>query len=157
MTDLKIDRFINDMKTSLLRDFSAPSVPGPYLSFAWNRVRRSDIPVPELVRLVLLLVLRLPVRGTEEKVRWTIPFKYKKYSCEFSLQKSGLHLYVSAGDGPLSETEQVALEIVKKIQRSINRAEKILLAPLAREQIETGNFTMDAGRSSDNSVVVGNQ
>ncbi len=142
MTDLEIDLFINDMKTPLLRDFSAPSVPRPYLSHKGYRVNRSAIPVPELVRLVLLLVLRLSVHGPEEKVRWTIDFRYKGYSCAFSLQKSGLYLYISVGDGPLPKTEQVAFEIVKKIQRTISRAEKILLAPLAREQIETGNFTI---------------
>ena len=136
MPEQDIERFIKEIKASSLRNFTAPAASESSVPYSGKSIQtsisRSDIPVPELVRFVLAFLLRLPTYGPAEKVRWGIPFNYKEFHCTFALEKFGLRLYVSGSEGPPSDTNRVALEIVKKTQQSIHRVEKTLLIPFAK-------------------------
>jgi len=140
MPELDIELFIKEIKASSLRNFTAPAESRSFIQYSERSIQinvdSSDIPVPELV-------LKLPTYyDPEEKVRWTIPFNYKEFSCTFALQKSGLFLYVSRNEQPPAVLDKAALEIIKKIKSSINRVEKTLLIPYAQHQIESGNITI---------------
>lgn len=146
MSKKDIERFIEELKTTSLQNFTAPVK--TELSILYSKqssqfdIDRSDIPVPELIRFVLGFILKLPIYGHGEKLRWEIPFHYKKTSCVFVLQKFGLRLYILQNEHPSTGTYKIAQEIIGKVQKSINRVEKTLLIPFAEQQIKNSNITI---------------
>jgi len=141
-----IDQFVKDLRVTFLRDFMIPAQPKPSLLYSNKSnqlsVDKSDIPVPELVQFLLGFILKLPIYGPEEKLRWEIPFNYKEISCAFALQKFGLRLHIASAEGQQLDVNKVSMEIIKKIQKAIHRVEKTLLMPFAEQQIRTGHVTI---------------
>jgi hypothetical protein len=146
MAEFDVERFIEEIKTTMLRDFAPPaeSSRSSPLSKKIKKydVSRTDIPVPELVRFILGFILQFRIHGPEEKVRWTIPFVYKGNPCAFSLQKFGLRLFIEYDEERLIDINGIALEIIKKIQKSIYKAEKNYLIPFAERQLEKRQLTI---------------
>jgi hypothetical protein len=146
MTKDDIEKFIKDVRTSFLKDFAIPgdaeSSILPSAKSHQSKIDRSDIPVPELVRFTLGIILQLPVYGPGEKLRWEMPFLFKNIRCAFALEKFGLRLYVRSPGTQLVDGDKISEEIIGKLRKAIHRTERVLLIPFANEQIENSQFTI---------------
>lgn len=146
MSKKDIERFVKDLRTTVLRDFSAPSASESSLLYSDKssqfNVDRTTIPVPELIQFVSVVILKLSIYGPGEKLRWEIPFYYKNFSCAFALKKFGLRLYIRHDTAEQSDLNKISNEIINKIQKAILRVEKTLLTPFADQQIKNGHVTI---------------
>jgi hypothetical protein len=146
MTKDDIEKFINNVRTSFLRDFAIPGDAESSILHSGKshqfKIDRSDIPVPELVRFTLGIILQLPVYGPGEKLRWEMPFLFKNIHCAFALEKFGLRLYVLSPGTHLVDSDKIVGEIIGKLRKAIHRTERVLLIPFANEQIESSRFTI---------------
>ena len=97
-----------------------------------------QLPSASVVFLCLAELLEFPHTGREEKVAWSIPFKFESRDFVFILQKFGLHLY---GNDASAETKAAAHDLVRKLNSSARLAEG-LLEPLMKEQADLGNITL---------------
>lgn len=133
------EQLIKDLKNTSLKHFSVPTdhTPdtGKYRVF---HIDRTEIPVRELIQFIFVFILEFPIYRPEEKLRWEVPFIYKKFYCTFAMQKFGLRLYIQEGSD-----KRLASEIIKKIQKAINKTERTFLNDFAKHQIEKGNFTIE--------------
>lgn len=146
MAEFDIEGFIEEIKTTMLRDFAPTDESSISFSFSKKSkkydVSSTDIPVPELVEFILGYIMKCEIYGPEEKVRWTIPFIYKGYPCAFSLQKFGLRLFIEYDGERLIDIDGIAQEIIKKIQKGIHKAEKNYLIPFSERQLEKRQITI---------------
>ncbi len=126
----------------VLRDFKASK--SNITDITWERgvkrisVDRTLFPVPNLILFVLNGVCGFPLGYRGEKTHWIIPFSYKEVYCAISFEKFGIRLYIS-------KQTQVNInenELLGNLRKSINIAEKNILANIAKNQIKKGNITI---------------
>lgn len=145
MTESNFDKIYEGLRKSL-KDFSLPIDTNKSLVYSQKsskfHIERQEIPVPELIQFILSNILRCPAFGPGEKLRWEIPFHYKKVDCAFALQKFGLRLYISNSDENPKNIIKIEKEIIGKLKRVIAKIEKQLLTPFAKHQICERNVTI---------------
>ena len=145
MTESNFDKIYEGLRKSL-KDFSPPIDTNESLIYSQKsskfHIERQEIPVPELIQFTLSNILRCPAFGPGEKLRWEIPFRYKKVDCAFALQKFGLRLYISNSDENQKNIIKIEKEIIGKLKRVIAKIEKQLLTPFAKHQICERNVTI---------------
>ncbi len=145
MTDLNIEKIYEGIRKSL-KDFS-PSTTSSYTltydkSSSKFNIERKEIPVPELILFTLSNVINCKTFGVGEKIRWEVPFNYKKNYCTFALQKFGLRLYLLPSGKNGEDLFKIKNEIIGKLTRAILKIEKLVLKPFAQHQITEQNFTI---------------
>lgn len=71
-----------------------------------------------------------------EKILCEIPFKYKDFTCWFTISKFGFDLTINSQD------IEVTKELIKKLNNAIKIADK-LCSPLIEDMINKGNITLE--------------
>lgn len=124
-----VKRFLQDFKAaeSYASDFA--------LEQYRDSIDRELFPVPSLIRFVLHGVCGFPLGYPGEKTHWIIPFTYRDASCAISHEKFGLRLYVRNN---INKNE-----LLSKLKKAIAVTEKFILADIAKDQIKSGNITID--------------
>ncbi|WLE95987.1 MAG: hypothetical protein QTN59_15035 [Candidatus Electrothrix communis] len=123
-----------------LRDFS-PSLPdAPNLSWENNGERctidAKQFPVPNLLLYLLCEVCEFPLGDRSDKTHWIVPFTYKGVNYSVSHEKFGLRFYVE------KDSDSKPDEVLGKIQKAVESAEKYILSDVAKKQIAKGNVTI---------------
>lgn len=100
----------------------------------YNRVNNEgDFPLPYMVYLTLISLLEFRCWGKEEKIAWTIPFKYKENRFLISHRKLGLRIFAHSS---------VIIEDIKKMIVRLNKTIKVtdkLMEPFIEHQLKLGN------------------
>lgn len=109
---------------------------------AWDgkpiEVAPSRLPLSSLVFICLVMIKGYRYWGKDEKLLWTIPFKYKSYSLLLSHRKFGLELLSNSATPP---SQEMVEEILKQLNKAIKITDK-LMQPYADEQVKAGNVTV---------------
>jgi len=96
------------------------------------------LPLSYMVHFCFIVMLKYKHWGKDEKLAWTIPFKYKSVPLSFSLRKFGLEL--------LKRTDEALPSgLIDEMLEKLNKGFYILdglLQPYAAVQIELGNVTV---------------
>lgn len=99
-------------------------------------IEARQFPVPNLLLYLLHGVCKFPLGYRGEKTHWIVPFTYKGTDYAISHEKFGLRFYVA------KNYEAKPKEVLGKLQKALESAEKHALSDLASEQIEKGNVTI---------------
>ena len=132
---------INYVKKRLV-DFTSSNPKAPDL--IWQRpskcisVDRYQFPVPSLVLFLLHDICGFPLGWRGDKTHWVIPFRYKGIECAISHEKFGIRLYLD--ETPKKRVYEV--EILGKLKRAIEAAERNILTKIAQTQIQSANITI---------------
>lgn len=132
---------INNIKKRLV-DFAPSNPKAPDL--IWLRpsnpisVDRFQFPVPSLVLFLLHGVSGFPLGRRGDKMHWVVPFCYKGIECAISHEKFGVRLYLDE----IPEKRVDGVEILGKLKRAIEAAEKSILTKIAQAQIQSANITI---------------
>lgn len=123
-----------------LRDFAAADSSAPDLAWESGAIRDSVdrilFPVPSLILFVLHGLCGFPLGYRAEKTHWIVPFTYRNVNCAISHEKFGVRLY-TARDGNINKNE-----LLGKLRKAVESAEKYILTEMAEEQIKSGNITI---------------
>lgn len=103
-----------------------------------SSVEREQFPVPNLILFVLHGLCGFPLGYRGEKTHWIVPFAYRGLSCAISLEKFGVRLYVAKCEN----TDINKSELLGKLRKAVEAAEKHILAEIAEDQIKSGNITI---------------
>ncbi|ENJ1720655.1 hypothetical protein ACI47T_002292 [Vibrio parahaemolyticus] len=93
-------------------------------------------PAPELLLFLLRGICEFPLGYRGDKTHWIVPFTYKGINYAVSHEKFGLRIYVSKG------SEAKPQEVLGKLKKALESAEKHILRDFANEQIQNGNITI---------------
>ncbi len=109
---------------------------------AWDgypvEVEASQLPLASLVYICFVIIKDYRYWGKDEKLLWTIPFRYKSYSMLLSHRKFGLELLSNSTTPP---SRGLVEEVLKRLNKAINITDK-LLQPYADGQVKAGNVTV---------------
>ena len=109
---------------------------------AWDgkpiEVKEDQLPLPSLVFICLVMFKGYRYWGKDEKLLWTIPFKYKSYPLLLSYRKFGLQILSNSGATP---PQALVKEMLKQLNKAIKITEK-LVQPYADQQVKAGNVTV---------------
>lgn len=125
-----------------LRDFTAASSDAPDL--AWeknverNSVDRDLFPVPHLILFVLHGLCSFPLGYRGEKTHWIVPFSYRDVACAIAHEKFDVRLYITREN----DREVNKDELLGKLKKAIEAAEKNILTEIAGDQIKSGNISI---------------
>lgn len=124
-----------------LKEFEADK--GAFTSgSAWDgkpiEVKQDQLPLSSLVFICLVMFKGYRYWGKEEKLLWTIPFKYKSYPLLLSYRKFGLQILSNSGTAP---PQALVKEMLKQLNKAIKVTEK-LVQPYADQQVKAGNVTI---------------
>jgi hypothetical protein len=125
-----------------LSAFSSVSATAPDL--IWERdtqqrsVDRFQFPVPNLILFILHGICGFSLGFRGEKTHWVIPFTYRGAQCAISYEKFGVRLYI---EKETKETINPA-EILGKLRKAIESAERHILTKIAQTQIQSANITI---------------
>lgn len=125
-----------------LRDFAVADSSAPDLVWEAGAIRssvdRNLFPVPNLILFVLHKLCSFPLGYRGDKTHWIVPFTYRGLNCAISHEKLGIRLY-TAKDGNMEVKKN---ELLGKLKKAVESAEKHILAEVAEEQIKSGNITI---------------
>jgi hypothetical protein len=123
-----------------LKDFEPARSDSPDLVWGGSgerfSIEASQFPVPNLLLFILHGVCEFSLGYRDEKTHWIVPFTYKGTDYAISYEKSGLRFYVTN----CSETKPE--EVLGKLHKAIESAEKHFLSDIANEQVKKGNVTI---------------
>jgi hypothetical protein len=125
-----------------LKDFCVPPSNAP--DIVWVEgvekipVDRVLFPEPAVLLFVLHRLCGLPLGYRGEKTHWIVPFLFRGVQCAIALEKFGVRLYVSR---PLDGTTSHA-ELLGKLRKAVESAERHILTAIAQEQIDAGQITV---------------
>ncbi|MCL4410678.1 MAG: hypothetical protein M1356_10305 [Gammaproteobacteria bacterium] len=123
-----------------LKDFEPARSAAPDLVWGNSGERCSiearQFPVPNLLLYLLHGICEFPLGYRGDKTHWIVPFTYKGTDYAISHEKFGLRFYVARS------SEAKPKEVLGKLQKALESAEKHLLSDFASEQIEKGNITI---------------
>ncbi len=109
---------------------------------AWDgkpiEVKGDKLPLPSLVFMCLVVFRGYRYWGKDEKLLWTIPFKYKSYPLLLSYRKFGLQILSNSGTAP---SQALVNEVLRQLNKAIRVTEK-LVQPYAEQQVKAGNVTV---------------
>lgn len=109
---------------------------------AWDgkpiEVKQDQLPLSSLVFICLVMFKGYRYWGKDEKLLWTIPFKYKSYPLLLSYRKFGLQILSNSGTTP---PQALVKQMLKQLNKAIKITEK-LVQPYADQQVKTGNVTV---------------
>lgn len=136
-----------------LKDFAPASPDAPDL--IWGGIgdrcpiATKQFPVPNLLLFLLCEVCKFPLEPRGDKTHWTVPFTYKGINYVISLEKFGLLFYVERR--PNSKPK----EVLGKLRKTLDSAEKHILSDFASQQIASGNITIrnQFNRLGDQSLI----
>lgn len=103
--------------------------------------------MPEVVRLVLLLLLKAPNLGQAEKLAWEYTFCFEDRPCSLAYEKYGLRLYLAKeGANGLGakqhDDHSIAQLIIGKLIAASRCLENRLLSPMAKHEASMGNLVI---------------
>jgi hypothetical protein len=104
-------------------------------------VERERVPVPWLPYLALVQIIGCRDLGTAEKTMWQVPFRYDGIEAMLTYEKFGLRLYLNAPDNG-DDSQQLAAEIVGKLNAIVKTIEKETLQNLAKQKLDSGEVTL---------------
>ena len=109
---------------------------------AWDgdpiEVKRDRLPLSSLAFICLVILKGYMYWGKDEKLLWTIPFKYRSYPLLLSHRKFGLQVLSNSGATPPDV-------LVEQMLKQLNKATKVtekLVQPYADQQVKAGNVTI---------------
>jgi hypothetical protein len=106
------------------------------------RVPPSDLPVPGLVLFLLTTVMGMRNLGREEKTAWHVAVGFRGHRVTVANQKFGLRVYVVPVEGSTEPAEQIAKDVVRRLQKAVGILEQTLLADHAKQQLDDGYLTI---------------
>jgi hypothetical protein len=123
-----------------LKNFAAVGPESPDLVWGNCGVRlpidRAQFPTPILLLYLLNDVCGFQTGCRGDKTHWIIPFTYKGLHYAISHEKSGLRIYSERG------ADSKPKEVLGKLQKALESAEKHILRDIAQDQIKKGNITI---------------
>lgn len=109
---------------------------------AWDgksiQVETSRLPLPSLVFICMVMIKGYSYWGKDEKLLWTIPFRYKDCSLLLSHRKFGLELLSNSTTPP---SQGLVDRIIKQLNKAVKITDK-LMQPHADKQVKAGNVTV---------------
>lgn len=118
-----------------LKDF-APAISDSPILVLGVPIEVRQFPVPNLLLYLLHGLCEFSMGYRGEKTHWIVPFSYKGVNYAIAHEKFGLRLYEQSG----AETKPA--EVLGKLQKSLELAERHILNELATSQIANGNVTI---------------
>lgn len=102
-------------------------------------IKRETLPVPALLYLLLIRILRFKLCPRPDKTHWILNFKYREINCMVAYQKFGLNLYIEKN----MYSENVYNEILKKFNKAITYMEKNWLQDYVKQKMKEGDVHVE--------------
>lgn len=102
-------------------------------------IEREILPVPVLLYLLLVRVLRFKLCPRPEKTHWILDFKYREINCMVAYQKFGLNLYIEK----TMYSKNIYNAILKKFNKAITYMEKNWLQDYVKQKVQEGDVSVE--------------
>jgi hypothetical protein len=105
-------------------------------------VDRDELPVPGIVLLLLTDVMGMVNLGIHEKTAWYVPVGFRGHRVTISLEKFGMRVYVVPAKDSDERPEDIAREVIRRLQKAAGIIERNVLAGYGESQIREGRLTI---------------